>query len=413
MEVLYYIGVKLYGLGIVFLSLFNTKARQWVSGRRNWQEQLRKTLRPDEKRIHIHCPSLGEFEQGKPVLEALRKNFPAYKIVLTFFSPSGYEIRKKDPNADYVFYLPLDGPVNSKKFIEIVNPRMSFFVKYDFWHFYIKEFKNKKIPVYFVSTIFRPSQIYFQPYGKFFDKMLRRVTHFFVQNQESLELLYKQGIPQVSVTGDTRIDRVYQNSLVNKSIPEIENFKLNKKLIVAGSTWHPDEKILIQHFNKVKDDFKMVIVPHEISESSIRRLLNKAGNRSVKFSELKNNKQDFDILIIDNVGMLSSLYRYADIAYVGGGFGKGIHNILEAAVFGIPVFFGPRFRKFREARELVHWKGAFSIKNEADFSLKFEEVMNEPARLKRIKEINDRYISNNKGSTELIINFLKINLPDI
>src|SRR5688572_20923401 len=206
MEIIYYIGVKLYGTCITLLALINPKARLWVKGRSNWEVKVKQALKQGETRILFHCSSLGEFEQGKPVLEALKKNFPVYKIVLTFFSPSGFEIRKNDPLADYVFYLPLDGPQNAPTFIGLVDPKMAFFVKYDFWHFYIKEFKKRKIPVYFVSTIFRPSQIFFQPYGFFFDKMLRRVTHFFVQNQESLELLYKQGIPQVSVTGDTRFD---------------------------------------------------------------------------------------------------------------------------------------------------------------------------------------------------------------
>jgi 3-deoxy-D-manno-octulosonic-acid transferase len=407
MEIIYYIGVKIYGFFISLLAIFNPKARLWINGRRNWKDRIKQALHPGETRILFHCSSLGEFEQGKPVLEALKKHFPGHKIVLTFFSPSGFEIRKNDPLADYVFYLPLDGPLNSPAFIGLVNPEMAFFVKYDFWHFYIKEFKRRKIPVYFVSSIFRPTQIFFQPYGFFFDKMLRRVTHFFVQNQESLELLYKSGIPQVSVTGDTRFDRVFQNSLNSKNIPEIELFKCNKKLLVAGSTWSVDEKLMASLFQKIRNEYKLIVVPHEISESRVESLSHKMGGSSVRYSKWDKKSTESEILIIDNIGMLSSLYRYADAAYIGGGFGMGIHNILEAAVFGIPVFFGPRYKKFREAKELVHWKGAFTCRNEQELIRIFSEIMDDETRLEKIREINNRYINNNKGSTELIINFLK------
>ncbi|HMT28988.1 MAG TPA: glycosyltransferase N-terminal domain-containing protein [Bacteroidia bacterium] len=409
MVVFYYLIVKLYGLLILISSPFNKKAAKWVAGRRSWKKVIKETLRPGEKRIHFHCASLGEFEQGRPVLESLRQNYNTHKIVLTFFSPSGYEMKKNDPLADYVFYLPLDGPFNSKSFIEIVNPEMSFFVKYEFWHFYIKGFKDHKIPVYFVSCIFRPSQIFFQKWGSFFEKILRRVTHFFVQNQESLELLYKQGIPQVTVTGDTRFDRVYFNSQNSQNLPEIASFKGSKKLFVAGSTWGADEKILVSLLKEITDDFKIIFVPHEISESKIKKLQDKLNNKAIRYSEWDKKSFNSDILIIDNVGMLISIYKYADVAYVGGGFGSGIHNILEAAVFGVPVFFGPKYKKFREAVELVHWKGAFSVKNEKELIDKFTEITFDPTRLEKIKEINLRYINNHRGATDLIINYLKLN----
>ncbi|MBL0342171.1 MAG: 3-deoxy-D-manno-octulosonic acid transferase [Bacteroidetes bacterium] len=409
MVVFYYLAVKLYGLLILISALFNKKAAQWVSGRKQWRKHIQQSLKSGEQRIHFHCASLGEFEQGKPVLEALRKNYPKHKIVLTFFSPSGYELKKNEILADYVFYLPLDGPFNSKDFIELVEPEMSFFVKYEFWHFYIKGFKDRKIPVYFVSCIFRPSQIFFQKYGSFFEKILRRVTHFFVQNQSSLELLYNNGIPQVTVTGDTRFDRVYLNSLNTKEMPEISLFKGSKKLLVAGSTWKSDEKILASLVEEISDEFKIVFVPHEISEGKIMNLTKKLNKPSIRFSMWDKKSTDAEILIVDNVGMLSSIYKYADVAYIGGGFGKGIHNILEAAVFGIPVFFGPKYKKFREAMELVHWKGVFTIKNERELIDRFQEVTKDPARLKKINEINLRYINNNKGATDLIINYLKMN----
>lgn len=409
MVVLYYIAVKCYGLAILTAAIFHAKARLWVTGRIRWRQQIKSSLIPGESRILFHCASLGEFEQGKPVLEALKQNYPTHKIVLTFFSPSGYEVRKKDPLADYVFYLPLDGPWNARDFIDLVNPTMVFFVKYDFWHFFIKEFKTRKIPIYFVSSIFRPTQIFFQPLMTFFDKMLRRVTHFFVQNQSSLELLYNRGIPQVSVTGDTRFDRVYQNCMQLNAVPEIENFKESKKLLVAGSTWPNDEKLLIRLFDSIRNECKMIVVPHEITEYRIQQMLKKFGGNVVRYSTW--DKKDFtpEILIIDNVGMLSAIYKSGDFAYVGGGFGKGIHNILEAAVFGIPVFFGPKFKKFREANDLLHWKSAISIRNETELINRFAEIMNDEKRLLKIKDINERYINNNKGSTELIISFLKVN----
>lgn len=409
MILLYLVSVKLYAFAIVIASLFNKKAAQWVSGRKNWKSKIASELKPGEKRILFHCASFGEFEQGKPVLEALKNHYPQHKIVLTFFSPSGFENKKNDPLADYVFYLPVDGPFNSKKFIELIQPDMAFFVKYDFWHYYIKTFKDKKIPVYFVSSIFRPTQIFFQWYGKFFDKMLRRVTHFFVQNQGSLELLYRNSIPQVTVTGDTRFDRVFEASQSRKPLPEIENFKGKHKLFVAGSTWSADEQLLAGLIPDLETDYKIIVVPHEIKEEKINKLKSLLGNEAIRYSEWDKKQTSARVLIIDNMGMLSAIYQYADLAYIGGGFGKGIHNILEAAVYGTPIIFGPKFKKFREADELVHWKGAFSINSERGLKDKVFELIHEPGRIDKIKEINTRYINNNKGATDLIINFLKMN----
>lgn len=409
MTLLYLVAVKLYAFAIVIASLFNKKAAQWVSGRKNWKSKIASELKPGEKRLLFHCASFGEFEQGKPVLEALKNHYPQHKIVLTFFSPSGYENKKNDPLADYVFYLPVDGPFNSKKFIELIQPEMAFFVKYDFWHYYIKTFKDKKIPVYFVSSIFRPTQIFFQWYGKFFDKMLSRVTHFFVQNQGSLELLYKNSIPQVTVTGDTRFDRVFEASQNRKPLAEIETFKGKHKLFVAGSTWGADEQLVAALIPDIESDYKVIVVPHEIKEAKISKLKSILGNEAIRYTEWDKKQTSARILIIDNMGMLSAIYQYADLVYIGGGFGKGIHNILEAAVYGTPILFGPKYKKFREADELVHWKGAFSINNERGLRDKVFELIHEPGRIDKIKEINTRYINNNKGATDLIINYLKMN----
>jgi 3-deoxy-D-manno-octulosonic-acid transferase len=407
MVVLYYLAVKAYGILILSISLFNSKAGQWVNGRKNWKRKIADSLHPNERRILFHCPSLGEFEQGKPVLEALRKELPNHKIILTFFSPSGYEIRKNEPLADYVFYLPLDGPLNSKAFINLTAPEMVFFVKYDFWHFMIKACKDNKIPVFFVSSIFRPSQIFFHWYGSFFNTMLRRVTHFFVQNQSSLELLYRNSIPQVTVTGDTRFDRVYQNSLHAKDLPEISALKGSGKLFVAGSTWPADDTLLENLVHEYSHIYKFVIVPHETGTAAIRKTTAKFTD-AVLYSQW-DKKTPVKVLIIDHVGILSALYHYADVAYVGGGFGKGIHNILEAAVFGIPVIFGPNYKKFREANELIRWKGAFSIRNYKELSLLISGLSLDEAQIARIREVNLKYINNNKGATDLIINYLRMN----
>ena len=264
----YYIAVKAYGFAILIFSLFNKKAAQWISGRTGLFKLVENTLQPNEKRIWFHCPSLGEFEQGKPVLDAIRNEYPNHKIVLTFFSPSGYLVKKNEPKADYVFYLPLDGPSNSKWFVKTVQPSMAFFVKYDFWHFYIKELRDKKIPVFSVAAIFRPSQIYFKWYGKFFKDILKNFTHLFVQNQESLALLYKNNLAHVSVSGDTRFDRVYENSRNKKPFQEIEKFKNNQFLLVAGSTWNADEKLIADLINK-SEDVKFIIAPHEINQHHI------------------------------------------------------------------------------------------------------------------------------------------------
>jgi 3-deoxy-D-manno-octulosonic-acid transferase len=413
MELLYYTCIKLYALAIHLVSPFNGKARDWVKGRVRWKKEVASQLKPNEKRILFHCASLGEFEQGKPVLEAIKLNFPDYKIVLTFFSPSGFNVRKNDPLADYVFYLPADGPYNSKLFIKLINPSLAFFVKYEFWHYYIKALKDRQIPIYIVSSIFRPSQIFFKPWGGFFHKILKRVSHIFVQNQESLELLYNSNIAHVSVTGDTRFDRVYHSSLLARNLPEFDQFKGDKMLLVAGSTWPADEKVLYELFLKQSDSFKFIIAPHEAGETNIKRIEKMFGGTAVRYSQWKQNPFETSVLIINNVGMLSSIYRYGDAAFIGGGFGSGIHNILEAAVFGIPVFFGPKFKKFREAKELIHWKGAFSVKNDKELIAVFDTVMNDSEKLKKIREVNTRYIQNNKGSTELIIEHLKINHPKL
>jgi 3-deoxy-D-manno-octulosonic-acid transferase len=411
MEFIYLAAVKLYGAGIFIASFFNDKAKKWVHGRKNIFQSIDNSVRDKkEKRIWFHCASLGEFEQGKPIFDSIKLNYPEFKIVITFFSPSGYEVKKNDPIADYIFYLPLDGPINAKEFIEMISPDMAFFVKYDFWHFYIRELKNCKIPLYFISASFRPSQVFFQWYGKFFDKMLRRVTHFFVQNQHSLELLYAHSISQVTVSGDTRFDRVYQNSLDIKSFSGIEKFCERKKIFVAGSTWQADDKIIAEFINQSQGDFKFIIAPHEIKETQINNLIKSINKKSVCYSQLiSGGDVEAQVLIIDNIGMLSSLYRYADFAFVGGAFGKGLHNILEAVVFGKPVFFGPNYQKFPEAHELIGNKTAFSISSASDLKFKIDELTASPENIEKIKIEGKKYIEKNRGAVNIVMNYLKLN----
>jgi 3-deoxy-D-manno-octulosonic-acid transferase len=411
MEFLYFFGVKIYGILIFIASFFNAKAKQWVDGRKNIFTTIEHTLGDQkEKHIWFHCASLGEFEQGKPIIEAVKKEYPEYKIVVTFFSPSGYETKKNDPVADYFFYLPLDGPKNAKRFLNLIRPSFAFFVKYDFWHFYIKELKALKIPLYFISANFRPSQIFFQWYGSFFDKILRRVTHLFVQNQQSLDLLYKNSIPQVTVSGDTRFDRVFQSSLEVKSFSEIEKFCEKKKILVAGSTWPADEKVLAELINTSGDDFKFIIAPHEIKNERIHHFIKSISKKCIRYSELvKSGDNNAVVLIIDNIGMLSSLYKYADFAFVGGAFSKGLHNILEAVVFGKPVFFGTKYQKFPEATELIKNKTAFSVSHAAELKSKINELCSSPNEMEKIKNVSLNYIKRHQGATGIVMNYLNLN----
>ncbi len=363
----------------------------------------------NEKRIWFHCSSLGEFEQGKPLLTAVKNNYPDKKIVLTFFSPSGYEQQKHNPLADYVFYLPLDGPFNSKKFIELVNPFAVFFVKYEFWHFYVYYLKKKKIPCYYFSCVFRPSQIYFMFYGRFFKNILQRITHIFVQDQSSLALLYNHSIPHVTVSGDTRFDTVYENFLQRKNFPEIEHFIKNNKVLVAGSTWAEDEKVLSQLIN-VTQGYKWIIVPHEINYSKMEHFSSMLSKKTIRYSQItKTTIIDAEVLIIDSIGMLSSLYQYATITYIGGGFGAGIHNTLEAAVFGSPIIFGPRYHKFREATELVHLNCAFPVSNFVQLKNSFEDLNNNPEKVSNINSKSNAYVESKKGATAVIMNYVHLN----
>lgn len=412
MKLIYDLGIFLYGAVLRLISPFNSKARLWIAGRKNWERSLQEQIKRDQHYIWVHCASLGEFEQGRPVIEALKKEAPTCKVILTFFSPSGYEVRKNYSLADVVCYLPADTPRNSERFISIVRPAVVIFVKYEFWYNYISALHKKGIPLYLISGIFRSSQPFFRWYGMFFRKMLLNFSHFFVQDQRSESLLKSAGISNVTVAGDTRFDRVVRIAAQVRDIPELEAFRGNSRLFLAGSSWPPDEEIISRYILNHKDEVKWVFAPHEIHKSNIERLERLIGKDVVRFSEFTEAKADARVMIIDNMGMLSSAYRYAGIAAVGGGFGKGIHNVLEPACWGIPVLFGPNYGKFREAVDLIAMGGARSYSNYEEFETAFESLAYNKEVYSKAADSAGRYVKENSGATAVIMErilFLDLN----
>ncbi|GGD53018.1 3-deoxy-D-manno-octulosonic acid transferase [Emticicia aquatilis] len=367
----------------------------------------------------FHCASLGEFEQGRPVIEAFRAKYPAYKILVTFFSPSGYEIRKNYAGADYIFYLPADTPANARKFIEIVKPSIVFFVKYEFWRNYLNELERKQIPVISFSAIFRPNQLFFKPYGGFYREVLTKFRHILVQNQESFDLLKSINIQPITLAGDTRFDRVKQIVDAKKDIPIAAQFKANRQVFMVGSAWQTDMEVLIPLMNsfnvdrvsnpadvRVTDEIAFVIAPHEIHREEINAWQKQIELKSICFSEVKPDTKltDYQVLIIDNIGMLSSLYQYADFAFIGGSFGKGLHNILEAATFGMPIFFGNKaYHKFQEAVDLVKQGGAFAVSSTNDLGEILKNLRSNEAKKKETDKISQNYVLQNIGATEKVM----------
>lgn len=403
MKVLYNIGILIFTALAHLIAPFNSKASLWVKGRKNWAEKISERIKSGDRTVWIHCASLGEFEQGRPVIEAIKKEMPGLKIVLTFFSPSGYEIRKNYTNADCISYLPADTPGNAAKFIELVRPEFVIFVKYEFWHNYISALYERKIPLYLISGIFRPEQHFFKWYGSFFRGMLKKFEKIFVQDRNSLDLLAGIGIENVFLAGDTRFDRVIQLTGTARDIPQIEQFRGSEKLFLAGSSWRQDEEIIAQYINRFPDKMKWVFAPHEIDKPNIDRLEKLFKVRVVRFSEFNDTSADARVLIIDNIGMLSSAYKYAYLSAIGGGFGKGIHNILEPACWGIPVMFGPRYKKFREAVDLINDNGAMTFDSFVIFSDILDKwLANESFYLKSAKTAAD-YINKNTGATGKIL----------
>ncbi len=356
-------------IGVAIASLFNKKVKKMWAGERQAVKVLKEKVDPEARYIWFHAASLGEFEQGRPLIEHLRETHPEYKILLTFFSPSGYEVRKNYEGADIICYLPLDTIRNARRFLRAVKPVMAFFIKYEFWYNYLHILQHRGVPTYSVSSIFRPDQIFFQWYGRQYGRVLKCFTHFFVQNMESKALLAKLGITDVDVVGDTRFDRVLQIKEASKQLPIVEQFTAHaQKVFVAGSSWLPDEEIFIKYFD-IHKDWKLIIAPHVISDEHLSQIFELLkGRRVVRYTEAtEENVKDAEVLIIDCFGLLSSIYHYGTVSYVGGGFGVGIHNVLEAAVWDIPVVFGPNNKHFQEAQGLMLVQGGFEIKDYQSF----------------------------------------------
>jgi 3-deoxy-D-manno-octulosonic-acid transferase len=404
----------MYNLGIYFMSLFirlvspfKRKARLMIDGHKSVFNLLEKEIDKKAKYIWFHVASLGEFEQARPLIEEIKNSKPEYKILLTFFSPSGYEVRYNYPLADIVTYLPFDTKKNARRFLELTNPHMVIFIKYEFWYNYINEIYQRRIPVYLVSAIFRKNQSFFKKLRSPYRNMLSLYTHFFVQDDESHKLLQKHGIKNVTVAGDTRIDRVIEIQKQTVNLPIVEKFIDKGSIIfIAGSSWPADEDIFINYFNS-HPNLKLIIAPHEIDESHLTEIEKKLSRPSQRYSGLTDTDTvNADCMIIDCFGLLASVYRYADIGYIGGGFGDGIHNLPEAAVYGIPVIFGPNFIKFREAHDLIATGGGFTIKNRAEFNKLMESFINEPKLREKAGKEAKNYIFSNSGATNTILNHI-------
>ena len=407
---IYNLVIYLYLLGVAIYSRFNEKVRKMWRGEREAFKILREKVDPNAKYVWFHAASLGEFEQGRPLMEQLRKDHPEYKILLTFFSPSGYEVRKNYEGADIITYLPLDTITNARRFLRTVRPVMAFFIKYEFWYNYLHILKHRGVPVYSVSSIFRPEQVFFKWYGRQYGRVLNCFTHFFVQNEISKELLAKIGITATTVVGDTRFDRVLQIKEAAKQLPIVESFvKDAPQVFVAGSSWPPDEEIFIKYFNEHKK-WKLIIAPHVIGEDhlkQIEKLLE--GRKVIRYTEAEKmvNGQlsmvnDYEVLIINCFGLLSSIYHYGNVAYVGGGFGVGIHNLLEAAVWDVPVFFGPNNQKFQEAQGLKT-SGGFEISSYEDFAAQMDRFAADDAYLQEQGQKAGHFVKGQSGATQKVL----------
>ena len=410
---IYNLIIYVYLLGVAVYSRFNEKVRKMWRGEREAFRVLKEKVDPTAKYVWFHAASLGEFEQGRPLMERLRQEHPEYKILLTFFSPSGYEVRKNYEGADIICYLPLDTRVNALRFLRLVSPVMAFFIKYEFWYNYLHILKHRNVPVYSVSSIFRPDQVFFKWYGRQYGRVLNCFTHFFVQNEQSKELLAKIHIMNVSVVGDTRFDRVLQIKEAAKQLPIVEAFVKesgdNPKVFVAGSSWPPDEEIFIKYF-EVHRDWKLIIAPHVIDENHLQQIEKFFEGRNVlrytaaekAFNDQCSKINEYDVLIIDCFGLLSSIYHYGDVAYVGGGFGVGIHNLLEAAVWDVPVFFGPNNQKFQEAQGLKQ-SGGFEINNYEDFERQMNRFVPDVSYLQEQGAKAGQFVKSLAGATEKVM----------
>lgn len=419
---MYTFAIYLYTLCVRIVALFNKKARTLIEGQKNTWKILEEKIGQDTY-VWFHAASLGEFEQGRPLMERLRREHPEKKILLTFFSPSGYEVRKDYPYADVICYLPFDTPLNARRFIRAAHPEKAFFIKYEFWRNYIEVMVHHHIPVYSVSSIFRPNQVFFRWYGRGYGHCLRRITHFFVQNHESESLLKKYGIRQVTVAGDTRFTRVRDIKESAKPLPIVEAFvgrnkaeinktkrlkenelpdKLKCPVLIAGSSWAPDEELLIKYFNE-HPDIKLVLAPHVVNESHIQEIISKIKRPYARYTQTNTQQvKNADCLIIDCYRLLASIYRYATVAYIGGGFGVGIHNVPEAAVYGVPVIIGPNNKKFKEAQDLLKNGGCIEIHNQEELDEAMDILLTSPIYLKKAGDAAHDYIKSNAQAADII-----------
>ncbi|MBQ8988253.1 MAG: 3-deoxy-D-manno-octulosonic acid transferase [Prevotella sp.] len=420
---MYNLFIYLYQLGVFVYSFFNEKVKKMWRGEREAFRILKEQVDPTAQYVWFHAASLGEFEQGRPLMERLRQEHPEYKILLTFFSPSGYEVRKNYQGADIICYLPLDTVTNARRFLRLIRPVMAFFIKYEFWYNYLHILKHRRVPVYSVSSIFRPDQVFFKWYGRQYGRVLNCFTHFFVQNEISKELLAGIGLTNVSIVGDTRFDRVLQIKEAAKQLPIVEAFLEESgvrsqepvdmtapKVFVAGSSWLPDEDIFIRYFNAHKN-WKLIIAPHVIGEDHLQQIEKLLEGRKVirytaaekSLSALRSSLSTYDVLIIDCFGLLSSIYHYGEIAYVGGGFGVGIHNTLEAAVWDVPVFFGPNNQKFQEAQGLKAAGGGFDFQTYEEFAEKMDRFLVSAEERRVAGVCAGRFVQSLAGATEKVL----------
>lgn len=404
-SVIVFLLSKLFSLA----ALFNPKAKLFVQGRKGLIKKVQRDFQNNTQDVvWVHCASLGEFEQGRPLIEILKREFPSLKIVLTFFSPSGYEVRKNYSLADFVYYLPWDTSKNASAFVSAIKPVLTVFVKYEFWYHYANELQKRSIPTLSIASIFRPEQLFFKSYGGFYRGILQKFSYFFVQNYTSADLLKSIDISTVAVAGDTRFDRVVEIASTAEEIPIAKEFKNDEKVFVIGSAWPEDMEVLAPFINQQGEHLKFIIAPHEINETSLVELEKSLERKHVRFSKAKEVEiAKVTVLIIDNIGMLSRLYKYGEFAYVGGAFGKGLHNILEAACYGIPVFFGNRnYEKFQEAKDLINRGGAFDVTDYRDLVAKYEMVT-APENFLLACEVTKAYVQENLGATEKIMTYCR------
>ncbi len=403
---LYNLVISIAGFFLKIVALFSPKIKLFVEGRKNVFSILEEKIKPSDKTIWFHSASLGEYEQGLPVIEKIKEKYPSHKIIVTFFSPSGYEVRKNNTVADVTIYLPLDTKSNAKKFLKLAHPELAFFIKYEFWLNYLKELEKSKTPTYLISGIFRDNQMFFKWYGGFYRKALKAFTYFFVQNEKSKEKIEAIGFQNVIISGDTRFDRVAAILERDNTVDFIEKFKNNAPTIVVGSSWPKDETLLAAYINQAPANVKFIIAPHNIKEDQILSLKSQISKSTVLFSEKEQvaNLSDYSVFIVDTIGLLTKIYSYGTIAYVGGGFGNpGIHNTLEPATFGIPILIGPNYSNFAEAVSLVKLGGCISISNEKELKSYFDRLLNDEVFFEEKSKICKDFIQDNKGATNCIM----------